>query len=136
MSTEQKQAWFVLGLMAIACIGFVTLGLIFGFRWASGAFGILFLGGLTPLIGRGKKPDERDVSIGKNATLAGGIASYLAFVLGCMCIWFVEFLWHGHDQVSVHLLAMITGLGGMTLYVVRSLVVLILYGRHVEADNA
>ena len=136
MSTEQKQAWFVLGLSAVTCVGFVALGLIFGFRVAWAAFGIMGLGGLTPLIGRGKKPDERDVSIGKDATVAGGMASYLAFVLGCMGVWIVEFLWHGNYQVSVHMLALITGLGGMTLYIVRSLAILILYGRHVETDNA
>ena len=48
----------------------------------------------------------------------------------------VEYLCNGHDQVSVHLLAKVTVLSGMTLCAVRSLMIVILYGRHMEADNA
>lgn len=136
MNSEQKRAWFVLVMVAVACIGFVALGLVFGFRGAWGAFGIFGLAGFAPLIGRGEKADERDISISRRATLAGGMASYGAFIFGCMGVWFVEFAWHRHDTVSVHLLGTITALGAIVFYAARSLAVLILYGRDVESDNA
>jgi hypothetical protein len=119
------------------CIGFVVLLLIFeSGRGALAACSIMALGAFTPLIGRGEKLDERDRSIRRRSNVAGGMASYLAFVIGCMGLWFVEFSWYGKDQVSVHLFAAITGLGCLIFITTRSMAVLILYGRHVEADDA
>jgi len=135
MNAEQKRAWFTLSLLAATCVGFVSLGLLFGFRVAWAACGVMGLGGLTPLIGRWEKPDERDVSIARLATLAGGMASYLAFIAGCMGVWCVQFAWYGRNEVSVHTLGLITGLGGMAFFTARSLAILLLYGRHVEAGN-
>ena len=63
------------------------------------------------------------------------MASYLAFVLGCMGVWFVAFAWQREEQVSVHLFPTITILGAIILYLVRGLTMLVLYRRHVEADH-
>jgi hypothetical protein len=64
------------------------------------------------------------------------MASYLAFIAGCMGTWFVAFAWQGREQVWVHLLPTITILSGIVFFFVRSVAVLVLYGRHTEADNA
>jgi hypothetical protein len=103
---------------------------------ATGAFGLYGVNGIAPLIGRKERADERDRSIAHRATLGGAMASYMVFVLGCMGTWFIAFAWLGKEQVSVHLLGLITFLGWIVFYSVRSAVVLVLYGRHVEADHA
>lgn len=136
MNAEQKRAWLAVG-SGIACVvGYLVLLPLLGPHGATGAFAVFGVNGLAPWIGRGEQADERDRSINRRATLAGGMASYLAFVLGCMGTWFVAYLWQGNAQVSVHLMAAVTFLGGIVLCVVRGVVVLVLYGRHVEADDA
>jgi len=135
MNAEQKRAWLAVGSMIACLIGYVALLPFLGPYPARAAFALFAVNGFAPLIGRKEKPDERDAGIARRATLAGGMASYLAFVLGCMGVWFVAFAWHRQDQVSVHLLAHITFLGGIVFYFVRSLTILVLYRRHVEADH-
>ena len=135
LSTQQKQAWFLLATLGLACVGWVVLGLVVGFAYALGAFGICGLGGFVALIGRGGKPDERDRSINRVAALAAGMASYMAFLLGCMGTWAVAFMWQHQEQVSVHFLAAITGVSGGVFWVAWSVTILILYGRTVEADH-
>ena len=136
MNAEQKRAW--LGVVTgIACVvGYVALIPFLGPVAATGAFGLYGLNGIAPLIGRKQRADERDRSIERRATLGGAMASYMAFIFGCMGTWFVAFAWLGKEQISVHLLWTITLLGWIVFYTVRSVVVLVLYGRHVEADNA
>jgi len=136
MNGEQKRAW--VGLIAgTACVvGYVALVPFVGYHHARVAFAFFALFAITPFIGRKEPADERDRSIARRATLIGGMASYLAFVLGCMGTWFIAYDWLGKEQVSVHLMADITGLGAIALISVRSAAILVLYGRHVEADNA
>lgn len=136
MNAEQKRAWLAVG-SGIACVvGYLALLPFLGPYGATGAVGVFGVNGLAPLIGRGEQADERDRSIGRRATVVGGMASYLAFVLGCSGTWFVAFLWQGDAQVSVHLMGAIAFLGAIVLIVVRGVAVLVLYGRHVEADDA
>lgn len=136
MNAEQKRAWFVVMIAGATCVGFVVLGTILGFRLAPAALGIFGLAGFTGLIGRGEKADERDTSIARRATLAGAMASYGAFILGCMGVWFVAFAWHRQEQVSVHVLGIISCMGMAVLFTARSVAVLVYYGRHVEAGDA
>ena len=136
MNAEQKRAWLAVGSGIGCVVGYLVLLPFLGPYAATAAFAVIGVNGLAPLIGRGQQADERDCSILRRATLLGGMASYLAFVLGCMGTWFVTFLWQGHAQVSVHLMGAITFLGGIVLCVVRGVAVLVLYGRHVEADDA
>lgn len=136
MNAEQKRAW--LGVVTgIACVvGYVALVPFLGPMAATGAFGLYGINGFAGFIGRKERADERDRSIARRATLGGAMASYMAFILGCMGTWFIAFAWLGKEQVSVHLLGTITFVGGIVFYSVRSTVVLVLYGRHMEADNA
>ncbi len=136
MTAEQKRAWLVVGSVIACVVGYLVLLPFLGPHGATAAFAVIGVNGLAPFIGRREQTDERDRSISRRAALVGGMASYLAFVLGCMGTWFVAFLWQGDAKVSVHLLPAITFLGGIVLYVVWAVVVLVLYGRHVEADDA
>jgi len=136
MSAQQKRARFVLGVFGLACVAFVVWILTLGLRGAWGTFGIFGLGGFACLIGRRQKGDERDAIISRRAALAAGMASYLAFILGCMGVWFIAFAWHRQHQVSVHMFAAVTVAGGIVFYLTHSVAILVLYGRHVEADDA
>ena len=137
MNAEQKGAWFVLVLDGLACIAFVALGLALNFRAAPAAFSLFAGWAFLPLFWWGaEKPDERDITISRTATGLGGMASYTAFVLGCMGTWGIVFAWQGKGAVSIHALSFITCLGALVYFTVRSVVILVLYGRQVEADNA
>ena len=70
------------------------------------------------------------------ASLGGGMVSYLAFVLACMGTWFAVFVWQEERSVSVHVLSLITGVGAIVFFTVRSIAILVLYGRQVETDRA
>ena len=135
MNAEQKRAWLAVGSMIACLIGYVALLLFVGPYRAMAAFALYGVNGFAGLIGRREKPDERDLSIARRATLAGGMASYGAFILGCMGVWSVASSWRQQEQVSVHLFPIITCLGGIVFYFVRSLTILVLYRRHMEADH-
>ena len=136
MNAEQKRAWLGVATGIACVVGYVALVPFLGPMAATGAFGLYGINGIAPLIGRKERADERDKSIARRATLGGAMASYMAFILGCMGTWFVAFVCLGKEQVLVHLLGTITFVGGIVFYFVRSVVVLLLYGRHVEAENA
>ena len=114
---------------------FATLAPFVGVRAATGAFGFFGAVGFAGFLGRGEKPDERDISIVRKATIIGFAASYLIFVLGLMSVWFAYFLFHGRSQVSMHVLPAIVFLGGMTLWLVRAVAVLVGYRCYAEADD-
>jgi hypothetical protein len=135
MNAEQKRAWVILGVGTASVAGYVALVPFVG-AWAALAFGLYGLLFLVPLIGCRQPADERDKSIGRRATVAGGMASYLAFLLGCQCVWWAGFAWQGREQVSVHLVQIITAFGVVVFFSVRSIVILIFYGRHVESVDA
>ena len=136
MNTEQKRAWIVLSASSLGCVAFVVLGSLYGFGEAGPTFGLLGLAGFSGLVGRHERRDERDLAIGRRATLAGAMASYGTFIAGCTGTWLVAYAWHRQEQLSVHLLAAITMAGVAVLPIARSVAILILYGRHVEAENA
>ncbi len=136
MNAEQKRAWLGVVTMTACVAGYLLLLPFVGPVAATAAFAFYGINGFASLIGRKEQIDERDRNIARRATLAGAMASYGAFLLGCMGTWFVVFELRGEEQVGVHALPMITGFGVIVLFFVRSVTVLALYGRHVEADNA
>ena len=136
MNAEQKRAWLGVATMAACVVGYLVLLPFFGPWAAAGAFGIYGINGFAGLIGRKERPDERDKAIARRATFAGAMASYLAFIIGCMGTWFVVFAFRHEDQVYVHALGAITQLGAIVFFLARSVAILVFYGRHVEADNA
>ena len=137
MNAEQKRAWFGVVLMSLGMVGFLILWLLFGNPLAAtSAFGIYGLAGLSGLIWRDSPSDERDRSIARKATLAGAIISYEVFIIGCMGIWMFVYGYLREEQVSIHVVAMITFLGMIALFFSRSIAILVLYGRQGESDNA
>lgn len=136
MNAEQNRAWFVLGVFGLACVVFAAWILTLGLAGAWGAFGIFVLAGFAFLIRRREKADERVVAINRRAALIAGLTSYTFFILGCMGVWSVAFAWQRQEQVSVQLFAAITLAGGIIFYLTHSVAILVLYGRHVEADDA
>ena len=136
MNAEQKRAWLGVATM-IACVGsYLVLLPLFGPIVATAGFAFYGINGFAGLIGRGERVDERDRMIARRATLAGAMASYMAFILGCMGTWFVVFAIQREQQLWVHALGTITMLGAIVFFFTRSVAILVFYGRHVEADHA
>ena len=136
MNAEQKRAWLGVATMAACVVGYLVLFPFFGPVVVTAAFALYGINGFAGLIGRKDRPDERDRSIGRRATLGGAMASYMAFIIGCMGTWFFIYAWRREQQVWVHALTMITQLGAIVFFFTRSVAILVLYGRHVEAENA
>ncbi len=136
MSAEQKRAWLGVATMTASVVGYLVLLPLFGPVIATAAFVFYAINGFAGFIGRGEQVDERDKNIARRATLAGGIASYLAFIIGCMGTWCVVFAFQREGQVWVHVLGTITMLGAVVFLFTRSVAIVVLYGRHMEADNA
>ena len=136
MNAEQKRAWLGVATMTACVAGYLVLLPFFGPIVATAAFGFYGINGFAGFIGRRERVDERDRSIARRATLGGAMASYMAFVIGCMGTWFFVYAGHREEQVSVHVLGTITMLGGIVFFFTRSVAVLVLYGRDVEADSA
>ncbi len=135
MNAEQKRAWLGVATMAACVVGYLVLFPLFGPVVATAAFAFYGINGFAGFIGRGERIDERDKNIARRATLGGAMASYLAFIIGCMGTWFVVFAFQREEQVWVHVLPMITMLGAIVFFFTRSVAILVFYGRHVEADN-
>lgn len=135
MNAEQKRAWLAVITCAVCVVLFAALAPFVGVHAATAAFGFFGVNGFAVFIGRREKPDERDISILRKATIAGFAASYMIFVLGLMGVWFAAFMFHGRSQVSVHVLPAIVLSGWMTCYLVRAIAVLVGYRRHAEADD-
>ncbi len=134
MNTEQKTAWFMLILIPVVCVGFFILSSLGGWRVGCAAFGLLGLIGLIPVIRRRRlilsqiPADERDRQISRKSSLVGGIASYLAFVIGLMSIWGIS-MNAGSTTVTIHLLPLMVFCGCMVFYAARSIALLTLYNR-------
>jgi hypothetical protein len=135
MSREQKGAWFMLAVFGTSLIAYGVLAVFIGPMPALGAFGLMGFTGLTPFIFRRRRDpsdvetDERDQMLQRKAALAAAIFSYEVFVIACMGLWFYYFMWRGQQLISVHYLAGVTLAGGIALMLVRSIAILVLYGR-------
>lgn len=136
MNAAQKRAWLAVVTGTICVVGYLILIPLLGPKVAMAAFALFGINGLAPLIGRKESTDERDRIIQRRATLGGAMASYMIFVLGCVGTSLIAWAWLGKDQVPVYLLEAICLIGAITLVASHGAIVLALYRRHVEADNA
>lgn len=136
MNAEQKRAWLGVVTMTACVVGYFVLLPMIGPVRAMAAFGFYGVNGFAVFIGRGERADERDAAIARRATLAGATASYGTFILGCMGTWMVVHRLQGQEQVSGHVLPGITMAGAILFYFARSVAILVLYGRAVEAEHA
>jgi hypothetical protein len=135
MNAEQKRAWLGVITTGACVVGYLVLLPLFGPHVAFSAFAIFAINGCAGNIGRNEVVDERDKSIARRATMAGAMASYMAFILGCMWTGVVVYAFQRQVQVDVHVLGRIVLFGGIAFYATRCVVILELYGRHVEADD-
>jgi len=140
MLPQQRLAWFQIVVFATACATGCLLWLLAGGQTVLAAFGLLGLWGLSPLFVRRKKKepgevliDERDREIVRRATLFGFAASYLAFVLVSMAIWFCNWMLHSNETVSVHTLTLPVWIAFAVAVVARAIAILVRYGRE-DAD--
>ncbi len=132
MNTEQKLAWFTIGVCTAALAASGLLYWYFGFPVAMAGFSLLALTGFNPVLFSSLKRkqqieyDERDRIILRKANVAGGMVSYLIFVLNCMGVWFVQYA-SGEAEIAIGILPVIVCAGGIGLLMVRSVAVLVLY---------
>ncbi len=136
MNVEQKRAWLGVATMTACVAGYFILLPLFGPVVAIAAFAFYGINGFAGFIGSNDGVDERDRNIARRATLTGAMASYMAFIIGCMATWFIVFAFQREEQVQVHILATIAILGAIVFFFTRSVAILVFYGRHMEADNA
>ena len=132
MNTEQKVAWFTIVVCTLTLMSFVTLHSLYGSPAAFAAFSLMAVTGFSPILFRKHKNDqrtsldERDRIILRKAGVAGGMLSYTIFVLVTMGTWFVQFS-RGRDEVEISILPLIVICGAMTLFLTRSITLIVLY---------
>ena len=143
MNREQKIAWFFVinftVAIILALIAFAILYIKFGMPKASASVGVLGLcglSGLSPLFfKKGSGPvesDERDKDIVRKAALASFTAAYLFVGLACM----IPFTILGHRATrSITWLPQIFMGAGIISFYIRSIVLLVLYGKDDPISN-
>ena len=137
MNAEQKRAWVAVLCMGACLIGYAVLVPFVGPWKALSAFALFGVVAVTPLIGWKEHTDERDRLIARRATLAGAMCSYLGFYAACMGVWIVKYAIAREATVSVHVFPMIAIVAGLIPFMfARAVAVLILYNRHMEAEDA
>ncbi len=135
MNVEQKRAWLCVITMAVCVVAYLSLTPFMGPRIAFSVFALFGLNMFSVFFREKEKPDERDKAIIRRATGLGFAASYSAFVLCYIGIWAVVYKIQGDESVSVHVLGMTTMFGFIAYYFTRSVAILVLYGRAVEAED-
>jgi hypothetical protein len=137
MQLQEKQAWFVVGLIAFCLCLYIPLGILRGFAHGAGVFGLMGLIGFLPIWAlverrRGKIIfDERDNAIARTAGIVGYSIFWLAFVGAGMIPWVVL----GDDAlIPVRILPVAVLFAWIVLQSARAIVTLILYRRD-RADD-
>ena len=134
MRPEQKRAWFILGICAVALLGFVVFIAVFK-RIRAAPFAVCALWVLEPLLFR-RKPrpgevsiDERDKMIAEKAVLFAGAASYVTFILACIIPWIVLYARRAEKLIHVDTLPTVIVAGAFAFFAAKSITTLVLYGR-------
>ena len=135
MNAEQKRAWLAIGSLLGCAAGYAILAATVSAKVAPAALTLLAVNGFAGLIGGKEMGDPRDLEICRRASIAGFGASYLALILACMGLWFAAFAFGRRQTISVHTLAFVPIFGVAVLLGVRSLVILVLYGRQAKATD-
>jgi len=135
LSVQERQAWYVLGVFALAAIAYLTVGCFTGFHpGALGTFGLVGFVGFESLIGRkelraGKVVmDERDGQIARRAQLGAYGVFWLCFVVMCMAP-FVAKGPHATLTIPTVVPPMVLFGGAAVVYTVRALITIVLCRR-------
>jgi uncharacterized membrane protein len=130
MSPLYKEAIYWLLLLAVTTAVYAALVPFIGPIAAQGAFGLLGLGGLQPLLYRKRGQtvvcDERDIQIAHRALIAGYSVFWLAFTLGITGLWAALYQ-GGHSMVSIHVLPNIVCGGLIVFMTARAVAIIVQY---------
>ena len=125
-----KEAFYWFVLLALTAAAYVILMIFLGPIRAMGAFGLLGLAGLQPLLYRKRRQavvwDERDTLIHYRAVLAGYSVFWLVFTLAPMSIWAAT-CYEGHSMISVHVLPLIVMGGSIVVMTTRAVAIVVQY---------
>jgi hypothetical protein len=135
MNALQKQAWLTVIMAVVSVAAFGGLCPWMGPSAALSGFSLFGFTGFGALFFRKAPLDERDRAIARRAVVVAFVVSYEVFILLCMGTWAMVYALHGNEQVSVHILALITGAGGIVAFTVHAVAILVLYRSRVEADH-
>jgi len=131
MLRQERSAWLSLSILGLATITFCVLLFIVGFNRATGAFGLLGLTGLIPLVThtdqrRNVEFDERDATIQASAVRLAYSVFWVVFVGASMGLWAV---YQGRGVLPVQVLPLFPMVGWMVVTLVQSITILVLYAR-------
>lgn len=131
MNTQQRKAWFDLGVFAAALAAYLVLLPLVGALPALGSLGLLGLWGLGGQIfyhrrGRWIVFDEREEEILRRSTAIAYNVFWIAFVAGCMIPWSVLFR-RGQETISVQVLPHLVFGGLIVVMVTRAVATLLLH---------
>jgi hypothetical protein len=135
-SRSEKQAWFMLTVVVLACLTYCVLMPWLGPKRACGAFGLLGLMGFAPLFawkGRADREvlfDERDRTIHSRSTVVAFAVFWLTFVGSCMIPWC---LYLQQGSVPVEILPLILLIGWIVFSSTQALAILVQYRRGRDA---
>ncbi len=139
MNVLERQARFTLMVIIITVCLYLAIVACIGFHPAAmAAFGFTGLLGLTGLIGRKERKagkiimDERDREISQKASIVAYSVFWLFFV-ACLMAPFFIYGPNAKITIGVGVPALFVGISGIMVYFVRSLVIVILYRRDVNA---
>ena len=129
---ELKSSWYTVIVIASTLVAWSIMQTAVGFPASTAALALLGFLGFTPILFRKSKDemdlDERDISIVRRATLAGAMAAYLALVVTATTIWYMMYS-QGKDKIDLGYLGVLVWISGMTLWLVRSLYIILQYPR-------
>jgi hypothetical protein len=108
---------------------------LIGPKAALSGFGLFGFTGFGGMFFKKGLLDERDRAIARRAVVVAFVLSYEVFVFACMGTWAVAYYFHNDEQISVHVLPLITGGGGLVAFTAHAVAILVLYRSQVEADH-
>jgi hypothetical protein len=143
MNRLQKMAWYQLIVIAavLALTGIVVAVLAWRYgmsqaRGGLGTLGLLGLLGFSRHLFRKKTGevdlDERDLLIQKRALATAYTVFWVAWVLGSMIAWGII---GPENSVSVNILPLTVGIGGIIVVSVQSIAILVQYGWGTKGDQ-
>ena len=135
MNALQKQAWLTVIAAVVSVVAFGVLCPWIGPQRALSGYSFFAITGFGPLFFRKAQLDERDRAIARRAVVVAFVVSYEVFILACMGTWALVYALQGSEQISVHVLPLITLAGGFVAFTVHAVAVLVLYRSRVEADH-
>jgi hypothetical protein len=131
MLRQERSAWLSLFILGLAITAFGVLSFILGVHRASGAFGLLGLLGLVPVLNRPGSGDnapfdERDALIQANSVRIAYAVFWVVFVVASTGLWAS---YQSRGLLPVEILPLFPMVGWMVVTLVQSIATLVQYAR-------